>query len=205
MKSTRTHALITQAQLYVRKRRITLLTELLRRHPQLTDQKNRRGLTLIDLAVDQNECEIIELLITMGCTLLNKPNAHDQTLVYRAIHVSNNSIKRDHTLDRSRLIEHLVRLGFTNMDYTNDFVSAFDASIIDKDRNAIHVLRCLGVQSTPGYRDNQRACLKLPLLSEDEIASVRYRVYFQESLVSRMIRQHTIIILTHHRRKIKRI
>ena len=160
----------THAQDAVRNGDCRKLLRVIRDYPWIVDQKDRQFHTLIELAVDKDKPEIIELLMVLGCRTINATNPSDKTHVYRAT-------SRGH----AHLIELLVRLGFTRLNYTNIRMSALELSIQKKHPHCTTVLRALGARRHASYSE-------LPPLDDEEVLRVRFRVYFQESLFSRMIR-----------------
>jgi len=127
------------------------------------DVLNDDGWTPMHTAAKRGHVSVIEALVRLGSTAIDTPNRWGSTPIFIAA-----------LYGRASVIEALVRLGSTAFDTHNRYGWVpLDVSGKAGKSEAMKTLRALGAG--------------LPLEDEDEAHEIRWRVYFRDSLVEKLL------------------
>lgn len=127
------------------------------------DTLNDDGYTPLHCAAKNGHVAVIEALVRLGSNAIDAPTAWDKTPLFLAA-----------VYDRGPAIEALVRLGSTSLERLDKYGWApIHVAGISGNPEAVKALHALGAGD--------------PLEDEDEAHEVRWRVYFRESLVEKLL------------------
>jgi ankyrin repeat protein len=142
-------------------------------HPESLDVKDSKNRSSIIFAIFGCNLDTLELFVQLGSTSLDTPDDFGNTPLHWAAFTNNN-----------KMIELLIKLGSRAMD-TPGFEIMLNCFLTES--NTFKTLLALGYDQK--YNEYCAANNIIPVepFDEDEVAEIRWRVYFQCSLVYRCL------------------
>lgn len=136
------------------------------------------GNSLIHLAIKYGHYHTVEILMQWGCKMINSKNKNGMHPLHQVLYIRDAPYTAYITEILATWgcnIDQLDRNGYTPLD-----VALLSAPL----KNMAVLLIALGAYTK--YKDDYHNYYRSLILSEQEIADIRYRVYFARSLTSRL-------------------
>ena len=159
---------------------VVVIEKLVELGSKAIDTFNSYPWTPIHAAADTGQTQVIETLVRLGSCAIDTPDNHGWTPLHIAA-------KNGHM----SMVETLVRLGSRAIDTPDMYgCTPLSSTICYNRKGCIKTLKMLGAKCSTipfTYLSAKKMRLLNEQVNEDESAKVRERVYFQRSLLERLL------------------